>query len=200
MKDAFIKYFNLDNIVSEIELHAIQKRIQTRKVKKGEGIQSAGDAHRSVFFVKEGLLRSFIVDDKGKEHIYMFAPEGWIISDVEFVSQEDGATLYIDAIEDSEIEVIPQELINDVEKLMLKSDPKYYAIERKRLFKRIGVLQKRILLLLSANAMERYDEFVRKYPNITQRVPQKMIASYLGITPEALSKMKSQQLKKKVIS
>jgi len=125
----------------------------------------------------------------------MFAPENWIISDIESFEQGNGSTLFIDAIEDTEIEVVSQEVRKTIDEMMKGGDPDFFPVESKRLFRRIGVLQKRILLLLSATALERYDEFVKKYPNIIQRVPQKMIASYLGVTPEALSKIKSQHIR-----
>ncbi|MEM9548926.1 MAG: Crp/Fnr family transcriptional regulator, partial [Bacteroidota bacterium] len=115
----------------------------------------------------------------GKEHIFMFAPEGWIIGDN--VSPEKPSSLYIDALEDSEL--IIREKIIEKEK------------NAKKLIKRIEVLQKRIIQLMSASAIERYEDFIATYPKISQRVSQKMIASYLGITPEALSKVKGARIK-----
>lgn len=104
----------------------------------------------------------------------MFAPAGWVIADntpPNFPSE-----LFIDALENSEALVINKEA----------EDKQDYA----KLIKRISVLQKRIIMLMSASAIERYEHFVATYPDIVQRVPQRMIASYLGITPEALSKVK----------
>ena len=149
-------------------------------VKKGNILQRNGDLNTKVYFIEEGLLRSYYIDDKGKEHIFMFAPEKWVMTDN--VSPDEPAELFIDAIEDSTI-VVREKVFTNPSIL-----PK--------LVKRVSVLQKRIILLMSATAIERYEHFIETYPQIVQRVPQKMIASYLGITPEALSKVKGEQSKK----
>lgn len=149
--------------------------MESIKVKKGTILQRSGEFNTKVYFVKRGLLRSYIIDEKGKEHIFMFAPEDWIVADS--TPNDKPCELYIDVLEDSIITVKEKDL----------SQGNADAIA---LIKRVGVLQKRILMLMSSSAITRYEHFVETYPQIIQRVPQKMIASYLGITPEALSKVK----------
>jgi CRP-like cAMP-binding protein len=153
------------------------KRIE---VKKGQILQRKGDLNSKVYQVKSGLLRSYGISDRGKEHIYMFASEGWIIADN--VPADEPCDLFIDALEDSIItrkeKDIDEEL--DVSKLL----------------KRLHVLQKRVIMLMCASGIERYEHFLETYPEIVQRVPQKMIASYLGITPEALSAAKRKRTTK----
>lgn len=151
------------------------------QVKKGQIIQYKGDLNSKAYFVKSGLLRSYSIDEKGKEHIFMFASEGWIVADN--VNPDEPCDLFIDALEDS--------IILQKEKDLIKEH------EISKLIKRIGVLQKRVIMLMSASAIERYEHFIVTYPDIVQRVPQKMIASYLGITPEALSAVKSKRLKRR---
>ena len=112
----------------------------------------------------------------------MFAPENWIITDN--CEGDIPCDLYIDAIEDSTITVTEKDFTK------LTSD-------RKSLIKRINVLQKRVIMLMSSPAVERYQHFVETYPDIIQRVPQRMIASYLGITPEALSRLRNEISKNK---
>lgn len=112
----------------------------------------------------------------------MFAPENWIITDN--CEGDIPCDLYIDAIEDSTITVTEKDFTK------LTSD-------RKSLVKRINVLQKRVIMLMSSPALERYQHFVETYPDIIQRVPQRMIASYLGITPEALSRLRKEISKNK---
>ena len=112
----------------------------------------------------------------------MFAPENWIITDN--CEGDIPCDLYIDAIEDSTITVTEKDFTK------LTSD-------RKSLVKRINVLQKRVIMLMSSPAVERYQHFVETYPDIIQRVPQRMIASYLGITPEALSRLRNEISKNK---
>lgn len=154
------------------------KRIE---VKKGEILQRKGDINSKVYQVESGLLRSYAISDKGKEHIYMFAPEGWIIADN--VSPEEPCDLYIDALEDS---IVIQKK---------KSAQEEHDVPK--LLKRVLMLQKRVIRLMCASALERYEYFNETYPDIVQRVPQKMVASFLGITPEALSTVRSKRSKKK---
>jgi CRP-like cAMP-binding protein len=152
-------------------------------VKKGQILQYKGDRNTKIYHVVSGLLRSYSIDSKGKEHIFLFAPEGWVMADntKEFNTPSE---LFIEAIENSVLDV---------------QDKNYREVNPpvEMLLKRIGVLQKRVIMLMSASALERYEHFIETYPEIIQRVPQKMIASYLGITPEALSKVKNERIKQK---
>lgn len=109
----------------------------------------------------------------------MFAPEDWVMADSN--RPEDPCELFIESLEDSELIILE------------KSDDMTHPVEK--MIERMRVMQKRIILLLGAPAVERYEHFVKTYPDIVQRVPQKMIASYLGITPEALSKVKKEWLR-----
>lgn len=110
----------------------------------------------------------------------MFAPEHWIIADSQ--SKDHPCDLYIDALEDSEV-------------LVMTKDLKREGNNVGALIKRMAVLQERVVMLMSFSAIERFTHFEKTYPEILQRVPQKMVASYLGITPEALSKLKKDRLK-----
>lgn len=110
----------------------------------------------------------------------MFAPEGWVIGDN--LPPDKPSMLFIDALEDSTLIVAEKNI--EKEK------------NAKKLIKRLGVLQKRIIQLMSSSALERYEDFIATYPDISQRIPQRMIASYLGVTPEALSKVKSKRMAK----
>lgn len=152
-------------------------------VKKGQILQQTGDLNSKAYVVKSGLLRSYSIDEKGKEHIFMFGPEGWIISD--YLPAGQPCDLFIDALEDSTL-IVREKNYDEI----LKS-------ETEKLFKRISVLQKRVIMLMSSSAIQRYEHFIETYPQIVQRVPQRMIASYLGITPEALSKVKGERIIKK---
>ncbi|KAB1151403.1 Crp/Fnr family transcriptional regulator [Tenacibaculum aiptasiae] len=154
--------------------------MKTIEVKKGEILQYKGDLETMVYEVVSGLLRSYTIDEKGKEHIFMFAPEGWIIADA--VEKGQPSDFFIEALEDSVIQVR--------EKDFSQIFPNAPAIA-----KRMLVLQRRIIMLMSYSGLQRYEHFIETYPNLTQRVPQRMIASYLGITPEALSKAKGDKIR-----
>lgn len=151
-----------------------------QKVKKKQILQKPDELNSKIYVVKSGLLRSYSIDKKGKEHIFMFAPEGWVIADN--APPEEPTTLFIDALEDTVVYVRKKDITNEHQNVA-------------PLVRRLLVLQKRVMMLMSASAIERFEDFVATYPDITQRVPQRMIASYLGITPEALSKMKKEKLR-----
>ncbi|MEL6865773.1 MAG: Crp/Fnr family transcriptional regulator [Bacteroidota bacterium] len=153
------------------------------KIKKGQIIQTKGEFNTKIYHVLSGLLRSYSIDEKGKEHIFLFAPEGWTVADS--ITPDKPCDLFIDAIEDSVV-------------VISEKDPAAEATDIKKLRKRIWVMQTRIVMLMSATAIERYEHFIDTYPDIVQRVPQRMIASYLGITPEALSKVKRDRVRKGV--
>ncbi|PWJ44614.1 Crp/Fnr family transcriptional regulator [Sediminitomix flava] len=155
------------------------------KVNKGQIIQHRGELGTKVYTVVKGLLRSYAIDAKGKEHTYLFAPEGWIIADSKRASVP--SELFIEALEDSELKVMPK---------IFDEDMDIGIEEYEKITRRMEVLQDRIIMLMSATALERYEHFMETYPNIIQRVPQRMVASYLGITPEALSKVKRDLQKK----
>jgi CRP-like cAMP-binding protein len=154
---------------------------------KGEVLQCAGQHSSKIFYVKKGLLRSYTIDSKGKEHILMFASEDWIVSDVESHIFGNDTVLFIDAIEDSEVYEVSLDGFHFAD-----NTPDGYEVAIDTLLKRIGVMQRRILALMSESAKERYESFLQIYPELPNRVPQKMIASYLGITPEALSKIRGE--------
>ncbi|SFJ49708.1 Crp/Fnr family transcriptional regulator [Olleya namhaensis] len=152
-------------------------------VNKGEILQRKGDISSKIYIVESGLLRSYTIDEKGKEHIYLFGPENWLVADN--CESNTPCQLFIDAIEDTIINVATKEEL-------LKEGPDLTALLR-----RLDTMQNRIIMLMSSNAKERYLHFIKTYPNIIQRVPLKMVASYLGITPEALSRVRNELSQKK---
>ncbi|WP_196885168.1 Crp/Fnr family transcriptional regulator [Aureivirga sp. CE67] len=154
--------------------------MKTIKVKKGEILQRKGDLNAKIYVVQKGLLRSYTIDHKGKEYIFVFAPEGWIIADA--VESDEPCDFYVEALEDSEL-------------IVREKDFSQFEANAKAIAKRILVLQRRIIMLMSYSGLERYEHFIETYPNLLKRVPQRMIASYLGITPEALSKAKGDKIR-----
>ena len=113
-------------------------------VKKGQILQTKGELNSKIFIVQAGLLRCYAIDDKGKEHIYMFAPEGWTAADS--TPPNLPSELFIDALEDSELMILEKD----------KEDKPHFQ----RILKRLYVLQTRIIMLMSATAIQRYEHFI----------------------------------------
>ncbi len=174
------------------DIFKIDAKAKVKTYKKGAMLQRAGDSVANTFFVKKGLVRSYIIDSKGKEHIFMFAPEDWIIADVEALAFNEPVELFIDCLEDSEIITINKESI-------LNTDlPKEQIVENAQLlYRRMGKLQRRVLMLMGSPAIDRYTYFLNTYPELPNRVPQRMIATYLGITPQALSTIRGKTVHSK---
>lgn len=169
--------------VSIIENNLIEKHI-----KKNEIILRQGESCLHTFFVAKGLLRAYTIDQTGKEHILQFAPENWLISDRSSVLFRDDSEQFIEAVEDSKVIMMNETFFEKVSEI----SPSFRAYNLFALNNHIRHLHKRINLLLSATAEVRYLDFIRLYPDVTLRVPQWMIASYLGITPESLSRVRKE--------
>lgn len=190
--DNFTKYFSEMTGVPTEELKKIDNLYTVKKVKKGEVLLREGDLCEGFFFVEKGLLRMYSIDKNGKEHIIQFAPENWIVSDRSSQFFNEKSNYYIDAIENSEILILENGIISKLAK-------RFSIVVRNNevlLQKHIRNLQSRINSLMSDTAEQRYLKFVKKYPDILLRVPQWMVASYLGITPESLSRVRKELARK----
>lgn len=157
-------------------------------MKKRQFIDQPGFVCSYRNYVVKGAFRSYLVDKDGKEHTVQIAIEDWFISDFYSYITQKPATLFVEALEDSQLFQMKYE---DIEGLCSRSHKisEYFRISTERAF---AFSRKRALSALSMTAEERYLEFSERYPGISQRVPQKVIASYLGISPEFLSKVRAQ--------
>ena len=172
----------IDTGVAEDIIHKQKKML----VEKGELLLKEGEICRHSFFVEKGLLRYYSIDAKGKEHIIQFAPEGWFVSDRESVYFNQPSQYFIQALEESRIIALDENFVSE----LAKQDPSFLEFNNRLLHNHIRHLQRRINMLLSATAEERYLDFIKIYPDILLRVPQTMVASYLGIAPESLSRVR----------
>jgi CRP-like cAMP-binding protein len=177
---------NLDidhNMIEELLVHC-----KIKQVLKGDFLLRQGEKCTHSFFVEKGLLKQYSIDNKGKEHIIQFAPENWFITDRESVYFGNSSSYFIEAIENTDVFVLDENLILQLSRL----NPSFLEFNNRLLHNHIRNLQKRITLLMSATAEERYLDFIKIYPDLTLRVPQILIASYLGITPESLSRVRKE--------
>ena len=157
-----------------------------RSMSKGELLLREGEPAKYGAFVCKGCLRSYVVDDKGKEHIVQFAPENWWLSDLESLVHKKPSTYFMDAIEPTEVLLAEMASFQK----MLNNLPGFAESFRIGQQKNTAAKDKRIISSLTADAQTKYHEFLDKYPTIAQRVPLHMIASYLGISPETLSRVR----------
>jgi CRP-like cAMP-binding protein len=164
-----------------------------RKLEKGEYLLRAGDISKYLAFVLKGCLRLYSIDAKGREHILQFAPEDWWVGDIESFSKNKSSLYFIDAMEDSEVLLID----HPSQERLFREIPAAALFFQELMQNRQAATQKRIIFSMSASAEDRYVDFLKTYPHFAQRVPQHMIASYLGITPESLSRIRKQVLHKK---
>ncbi len=192
MFNEFLLYIRQKVSVSDEQFAGLMATASEKMVKKGSLLLQQGDVCSSTFFVASGLLRSYTIDKSGKEHIIQFAPEDWWISDRNSFYFQQPSMFFIDAAEDSKVVYLNHDFFEKAETRL----PGFTTFNSMALHNSIRFMQRRVNLLLAATAEERYLDFITLYPNLTLRVPQWMIASYLGITPESLSRVRKELAKR----
>jgi len=179
--------------ISDDELALMKQLFVVRTVRAGDVLQRAGEPATFGMFVTRGCLRSYVIDGKGIERIIQFAPEEWWLSDAESMATGKPSQYFVDAIEDSEVLLLSlaahQQLIQQV--------PGYGASMRTGLQRHAAAKDKRIATTLTRSAEERYRDFLETYPSIALRVPQWMLAAYLGISPETVSRIRAKTARKR---
>ncbi len=182
----FGTYLTTNLEVGPDDLEALRKLCTIEKVQKNDFLLRKGQHCAHTFFVETGLLRQFSLDSGGKEHILAFAPEGWFMSDRDSLFFDRPSQYNIQALEDSRVAMLSRDFMQQLDAKI----PGFTDFNNRLLHNHIRHLQERIALLLGAPAEERYRHFVARYPDLQLRVPQRMIAAYLGITPESLSRVR----------
>lgn len=186
-------FFERSVPITDEQFDLIKTQFIPKKVKKYEFLIREGEIAKYGIFVASGCLRTYTIDNKGKEHILQFSMENWWTGDRDSFLAGSPTPYFIDAIEDSEVLLFEDNSIQRV----LAYIPEMAVQFQLGLQKSAAAKNKRILSSLSATAEERYDNFLKTYPTIVQRVPQHMIASYLGISPETLSRIRKQRSRRK---
>lgn len=174
------------------EVNCLTPFFKRKKVKKRQFIVQPGFVCKHKSYVVKGAFRAYLVDNDGKEHTLAFAIEDWWISDYISLIYQEPATLFVEALENSELIQIEYE----DEQKFLREIPKLEKFERIITQRSLAFHQKRLLSNLTKTAEERYDEFMSKYGAIAKRVPQYTLASYLGFSTEYLSKIRNNKTTK----
>lgn len=198
--DFCLHYMESELIVDSISRHIVLDAreeayflslLQPVRVRKKQFLLHRGQVCRNAYFVLEGCLRGYTIDANGFEHILNFAPRGWWMSDMySYITQEKGY-LNIDALEDSRV----LQLTKEQQEALFVQVPKFERYYRIITEKSLVSYQLRTLDSLSLTAQDRYLNFCRRYPSLINTIPQKYIASYIGVTPEFLSKMRKDLMK-----
>lgn len=177
---------------TEEEWALIAGRLKKRSIKRRQKILQEGDVCKHYSFVLEGCFRMYGIDDKGYEHNIQFAAENDWIADIGSFYAQKTSKLYIEAIEPSSILQIEQQ---DLYALYTKI-PKLSITFKVIIENKYVELQNRVLQNFSSTAQQRYLSFLEQYPHLSNRLPNTQIASYMGITPEFLSKIRKDLSKK----
>ena len=186
MYELFFKKLSEKIAFTQDEQAIIKTYLTPKKLRKKQYLLQEGDVCKVIAFVEKGALREYSISVNGGEHIIQFALEGWTISDLYSFLTGEPATYNIDALEDSELVLIGKAAQEE----LLKKVPKYETYTRLQLTGAYLAMQKRVTSIISLSLEQRYANLTSVYPNIIQRVPQHMIASYMGLTPETLSRVR----------
>jgi len=186
MLDNFFNKLSSGITLTEADKTIFRQHVIVKKLRKRQYLLQEGEICKSVAFVSNGMLRSYLVDEKNNEHIIQFAPEGWFISDLSSFITGDLSNLNIDAIENSELVLVSQAAHIHLEKII----PEFFRFNYMQFRSAYIALQKRLSGMFTLSAEEKYVKLLSIYPDIAQRVPQHMIASYLGLKPETLSRVR----------
>ena len=187
----------LENISKHVSLTLEEEKLflsktETKQFKAKTILLNSGEIANCTYFVNSGILRSFTINDNIIEHVLHFACEGWWIGDMYSYISEKPGNLFIEVLEDSEVVSISKEN----HQILYAEIPKLERFFRILTENSLVAHQERLMDNLSLTAEERFEKMCKKYPSLIQKVAQKHLASYIGVTPEFFSKMKSRMLKK----
>ena len=195
-----VEHLTLKNYLQrQIDLtdeEAIQFAIKftVKKIKKRQLLVQPDYIAKYRSFVVKGALRSYIIDEEGNEHTITFAIEDWWITDFNSYIFQQPATMFVQALEDCTL----LQLGYDQEQELKKSLHKYESFFRQMSERSTAFFQRRLIANLILSAEQRYDNYLKMYPQIAKRVPQYALASFLGMSTEFLSKIRNKKTRKKL--
>ncbi len=191
--DKIINYINQIVSLTDDEAAQFSQSFTYAKIKKRQFIVQPNFTAKNRNYILHGVFRAYVVTDEGVEHTIQLAVDDWWISDYNSYINQQPATMFVMALEDSEILYLPYEK----EKELKAANHKFETFFRTIAEKGLAFEHRRIITNLTQTAEQRYETFVEKYPQILQRVPQYTLASYLGMTTEFLSRIRNKRVSKK---
>lgn len=193
MFELLYKKINAIISITDEEFEFCKTLFVPKKLRKRQYFLQEGDVCKYQAFVEKGIMRSYTIDEKGNEHILQFASEGWWMADLSSFITEEPSVFNIEVLEDVELLLIPKTSWE----LLMQKIPKFEHFFRILIQNNLIATQKRLLQSLSESAEEKYNRFADLYPACVLRVPQHMIASYLGISRETLSRLRKHMAERK---
>lgn len=185
MKEKFRQHIEKITSLTDEEYDYVYSHFEIKKIDKKDILIKKGQYVEHVFWVINGIIKASYLDQNGKQHIIQFAMEDWWITDYQSFINKTKATIDVTCVESSEVLALS---LSNREKICSESHKMANFFRIKSNASNIS-LQTRILKLLSSNSKERYNEFLSKYPQLIQRLPKHLIASYLGVSRETLSRL-----------
>jgi CRP-like cAMP-binding protein len=188
MVEVFFDYLQTKMGINDEQITHLKPHIKLRHVEKGKILLRVGEVCLYTSFVLKGCLRSYVIDAKGKEHIIQFAPENWLISEQISFSKKEPAIYYIDAIEATDFIALDSSFTDELNRVVSNMP----QVSNPLLLNSLRSFQKRLISHLSETGEQRYLGFIKTYPSLSLRLPLWMIASYLGLAPESLSRIRKE--------
>lgn len=191
MSKAFEDYINKHIAVSAAELDLIYSKAVKQQVRRKQYLLQAGEVCRYKIFVAGGMLRTYTTRADGSEHIMQFSPETHWSTDPESLNNGTPSKFFIDALEDSEVLLWTKSDFS----FLTSEIPQLKALTDTLISQNLSFTRQRVLSAISATTEEKYDEFIQTQPDVFARVPLHMVASYLGVSRETLSRIRHTQVK-----
>lgn len=185
-------YVNRCLSFSAEELEVFDDLLQPRSVPKKTFLLQEGEICQFEAYIVKGCIKSYYIDENGFEVILTFGIEDWWVSDIASFHEQKPSRMFIETIEDCELLVLTPQTKEE----LLSKAPRFERVFRLMVQRHLSAYQERLFGNIAKPAQERYLDFLQKYPSLPQRVPQHLIAAYLGISPEFLSKIRSRLAKK----
>ena len=186
MIDVLLSHIQEKVTLTDLDKEAVKTFFVSKRLRKRQYLLQEGDVCKHLTFVAKGLLRTYNVDDKGTEHMSIFGWEGWWLSDFNSFLSGVPAVFNIDAIEDSELLMVSLADYNALTLTVPIMDRYFRILYQNSLVTK----ERRLMSAITHTAEEKYLELANSNPHIIERIPQNLIASYLGIAPETLSRIK----------
>ncbi len=175
--------------LTQAQLDKIEKVFTPRRFLKGQVVLNEGDVCDLGYFVVKGCLRGYVTDESGNEYAVHFAPENWWMADLTSLVNKQPATFSIDVLEDTDVLAFEADYIER----LLDIEPELAWEVMRLLFNSIRAIRVRLISHLKDSAEKRYEDFINTYPQLVLKIPQHMIASYIGVAPQSLSRIRARK-------